>query len=91
MRLWTRMAAATVGIGVLAAITGCGETGVRRLAANEYRDKMMGGWIGQCVGVGWGAPTEFKATGHILPADKVPAWKPEMVNISSGRMICTWR
>ena len=30
------------------------------------------------VGVGWGGPTEFK--GQIMPADKMPTWKPEMVN-----------
>ena len=28
----------------------------RRLSVAEYRDKMKGGWIGQIVGVAWGAP-----------------------------------
>ena len=52
----------------------------RRLPVETYRDKMAGGWIGQMCGVGWGAPTEFKWNGKIIPADKMPVWKPEMVN-----------
>ena len=52
----------------------------RRLSLAEYRDKMAAGWIGQMVGVGWGAPTEFKWKGEIIPEDKIPQWKPEMVN-----------
>jgi len=52
----------------------------RRLPVEEYRDKMAAGWIGQMVGVGWGAPTEFKFNGRIIPEDKMPAWRPSMVN-----------
>ncbi|VGO21947.1 Unsaturated rhamnogalacturonyl hydrolase YteR [Pontiella sulfatireligans] len=52
----------------------------RRISIEEYRDKMAGGWIGQMVGVGWGAPTEFKFCGEIIPEEKVPVWEPEMVN-----------
>ncbi|MHB8900288.1 MAG: ADP-ribosylglycohydrolase family protein [Thermoguttaceae bacterium] len=52
----------------------------RRLPASEYREKMAAGWIGQMVGVGWGAPTEFKFKGEVIPQDKVPLWKPAMVN-----------
>lgn len=51
-----------------------------RLPMDEYRDKMAAGWIGQMVGVGWGAPTEFKWNGKIIPAESVPPWNPEMVN-----------
>jgi len=51
----------------------------RRISVSDYRDKMMAGWIGQMVGVGWDAPTEFRYPGVIMPADKVPEWKPEMV------------
>lgn len=53
----------------------------RRILVSEYRDKMMAGWIGQMVGVGWGAPTEFRFIGKTIPEDKVPEWKPEMVNV----------
>jgi hypothetical protein len=52
----------------------------RRLPAKEFRDKMQGAWLGQMIGVGWGAPTEFKVKGGIIPQDKFPPWKPEMVN-----------
>ena len=53
----------------------------RRLKVSDYRQKMRAGWIGQMAGVGWGAPTEFRYTNKIIPEDKVPEWKPEMVNV----------
>jgi len=52
----------------------------RRLPVDEYRDRMGAGWIGQMCGVGWGGPTEFRWKGQIIPADKMPQWKPSMVN-----------
>jgi hypothetical protein len=52
----------------------------RRLPMKEYCDKMAGGWIGQMAGVGWGGPTEFKWKGEIIPEDKIPKWRPEMIN-----------
>ncbi len=70
----------TLLIGVTLGMAGCGKA-VQRLPLAEYQDKMKAGWIGQCVGVGWGAPTEFKATGVMLPAEKMPVWKPERVNV----------
>jgi len=56
------------------------QTEFRRLSAKDYTDKMKAGWIGQMVGVGWGAPTEFRFKGTIIPQDKMPEWKPELVN-----------
>ena len=56
------------------------EAPARRLPVATYVDKMAGGWIGQMVGVGWGAPTEFRFKGAIIPEERVPTWKPEMVN-----------
>ncbi len=53
---------------------------VRRLPVNEYRDRMKAGWLGQMAGVAWGAPTEFRWKGKIIPADKMPAWAPETIN-----------
>ncbi|MCQ2395533.1 MAG: ADP-ribosylglycohydrolase family protein, partial [Kiritimatiellae bacterium] len=41
---------------------------------------MMGAWLGQSVGVAYGCPTEFRYNGTIVPADKMPVWKPELVN-----------
>jgi len=52
----------------------------RRLSLDDYIDKMKGGWIGQMAGVGWGGPTEFRWKGRIIPEDKLPTWKPEMIN-----------
>jgi len=52
----------------------------RRLPVSEYRDRLAAGWLGQMVGVGWGAPTEFRFKGQIIPEESVPEWKPEMVN-----------
>jgi hypothetical protein len=52
----------------------------RRLSLEDYRDKMAGGWIGQMAGVGWGGPTEFRWQGEIIPEDKMPVWRPEMIN-----------
>lgn len=56
------------------------EAQFRRLPVKEFVDKMKGAWLGQMIGVGWGAPTEFKVKGEIIPEDKMPSWKPEMVN-----------
>jgi hypothetical protein len=53
----------------------------RRILVSEYRDKMTAGWIGQMVGVGWGAPTEFRFMEQIIPEDEVPEWFPDMVNV----------
>jgi hypothetical protein len=52
----------------------------RTISSGEYLNKMKAGWLGQMAGVGWGAPTEFKYNGKIIPADKVPDWKPQMIN-----------
>ena len=53
----------------------------RRISVSDYRSKMKAGWIGQMAGVGWGAPTEFRWQSKIIPEDKVPEWKPEMINV----------
>ncbi len=55
-------------------------TEFRRLPISEYLDKMEAGWLGQMAGVAVGGPTEFKWLGEIIPADQVPAWRPEMIN-----------
>ena len=60
-------------------------TEVRRLSLAEFRDKMKAGWVGQMAGVTWGAPTEFKFKDHIIPADKVPVWKPALINDAFGQ------
>jgi len=54
----------------------------RRLAVKEYRNKMMAGWLGQMIGVSFGAPTEFRALGRILPETQVPAFIRALANQS---------
>ena len=57
----------------------------RRLSVDDYRDRMKGGWIGQIIGVVWGAPTEFKFNDVVIPEDKVPRWTPDMINNAFGQ------
>jgi len=57
-----------------------GKIKYRKISADDYMDKVKAGWIGQMVGVGLGGPTEFNWEGEIIPEDKIPVWKPEMVN-----------
>ncbi|MBN2315701.1 MAG: ADP-ribosylglycohydrolase family protein [Sedimentisphaerales bacterium] len=64
------------GSGVIGDIA----TPTQRITVEAYVDKMKAGWIGQMAGVGWGGPTEFRYKGEIIPEDKMPAWKPELIN-----------
>ncbi len=52
----------------------------RRISVDAYLDKMKAGWVGQMAGVGWGAPTEFRYKGVIVPDSDVPQWSPRLVN-----------
>jgi len=56
----------------------------RRLPVKEYRDKMKAGWIGQIIGVSWGAPTEGRYQ-KIMPADKMPPFSENLVNNAFGQ------
>jgi hypothetical protein len=49
------------------------------ISEEELYDKMMGGWLGQMIGVSWTASTEFAATGNIMPTSRFPSWKPSMI------------
>jgi hypothetical protein len=53
---------------------------VYRISVDQYVDKMKAGWLGQMAGVGWGAPTEFKYQGVIMPEDQMPPWELQLVN-----------
>jgi len=57
-----------------------GGRNVRQISVHDYVDKMKAGWIGQMAGVGWGAPTEFRYNGVIIPQEDMPAWKPSLIN-----------
>src|SRR4030042_415919 len=76
------MVAAGLGLAYLSGCQadGLGKGPVRRIAVEDYTDKMKAGWIGQMAGVGWGGPTEFRYKGEIIPQDKIPSWKPELIN-----------
>ncbi len=71
----------------IAGLTGCVTLAQveRRLSVADYRDRMKGGWVGQIIGVAWGAPTEFKFNDAIIPEDKVPGWTPELINSAFGQ------
>ena len=53
---------------------------IQIISVSEFEDKLKAGWIGQMVGVGWAAPTEFKWIGDLIPEDEIPQWTPETVN-----------
>ena len=76
-----------LSVSLAATVLGCAWTRptpaaakYRRISVEDYVDKMKGGWIGQMAGVGWGGPTEFRWKGEIIPEDKMPKWKPELIN-----------
>jgi hypothetical protein len=56
----------------------------RRLPVQEYREKMKAGWIGQIIGVSWGAPTEGKYD-TIMPAQNMPPFKESLINDAFGQ------
>lgn len=61
-------------------LIGCTSKEYRKLPIKEYRDKLEAGWIGQIVGVAWGAPTEFRWSDEIIPEEDMPMWTPDMIN-----------
>jgi hypothetical protein len=68
------LAAVVLGIGVTAR---AGE--VRTITEAALRNRIRGAWAGKMIGVAEGAPTEFHYCGVLVPEDKLPAWKPEMI------------
>jgi len=82
------VAAATGLILTLTAGRSPADEAVRRLSLADYRDRMAAGWLGQMAGVGWGAPTEFQFCGQIIPDDKMPKWRAEMINQFEQDDIC---
>ena len=76
------VSAVVVGLP-LSGLAGAGEA--RRLPVKEYLDKMKAGWVGQMVGVAWGAPTEFEWKDKIGPESQMPKWHDGMANESFGQ------
>ena len=76
-----RMAAVAVSMAAIA--TWGGEDSgscVRRLSVADYRDRMMGAWLGKSAGVAYGWPTEFRYNGVLVPDEKMPVWTANAVN-----------
>ena len=59
-------------LGGLELASGCAAPS-RTLSKSVYLDKMQGAWVGQMVGVSYGAPTEFKVCGAINE-NELPPW-----------------
>ena len=58
----------------------------RKISIEEYRDKMEAGWVGQIAGVSWGARTEFRYNGVIIPIDSATGLPEKMGEWSPGRI-----
>ncbi len=67
----------TFVLGGLVLAAGCAAP-MRELSKAAYLDRMQGAWVGQMVGVAYGAPTEFKVCGAINEGD-LPHWKPDRI------------
>jgi hypothetical protein len=63
-------------------ITACDDHAeYRKITVDEYVNKMKAAWIGQMIGVGWGASTEFRFIAETIPDDEVPEFTPEFINV----------
>jgi hypothetical protein len=67
-------------VSLLAGCNTGSKTQYREISVEEYSEKMLAGWLGQMIGVGWAGPTEFKWQGEIIPEADVPEWDPDMIN-----------
>jgi hypothetical protein len=56
----------------------------RRLPVKEYVDKMKAGWVGQIIGVSWGAPTEGRYR-QIMPEKEMPPFRDSLINDAFGQ------
>ncbi len=65
---------------VSAALISPTAAGALTLSDQQVRDKIEGGWVGGIVGGAWGAPTEFRFNGRIIPALQVPPWSMRRAN-----------
>jgi len=65
------------------AFMSCAQKAYKKISKEDYTNKMKAAWIGQMIGVGWVAPTEFKYIGELVPADKIPEFDGNLVNAFS--------
>ena len=74
---------ACIGLGLAVgacALTALASGAERKLYVEEFRDRMAGGWMGQNVGVAYGAPTEGRRNGEAFFTEaEIPKWTPERI------------
>ncbi|MFC2136810.1 ADP-ribosylglycohydrolase family protein [Bacteroidota bacterium] len=58
----------------------CSKTNYNKISKEEYISKMKAAWIGQMIGVGWAAPTEFRFIGEIVPEKNIPEYDGNLIN-----------
>jgi hypothetical protein len=77
-----------IGMALLAIATSsaiAAKTEYRRITVDDYTDHMKAAWLGQMVGVSWGAPTEFRYVEKMIPENEVPKWHDGMANEAFGQ------
>ena len=52
------------------ALISCDKIEYKKISKEDYISKMKAAWIGQMIGVGWSAPTEFRYVGETIPEVK---------------------
>ena len=62
------------------ALSSCTTKNYRKISKEDYLNKMTAAWIGQMIGVGWSAPTEFRFIGEIIPDKEIPEFDGNDVN-----------
>jgi hypothetical protein len=76
-RLLSIGVALVAALGTLTCTLGGGT--YETVPVSRLEDKIRGGWAGQMIGVSFGAPTEFRFQGQIIPEEALPEWRPGMV------------
>jgi hypothetical protein len=62
------------------ALTSCTTKNYKKILKEDYLNRMKAAWIGQMIGVGWSAPTEFRFIGEIIPDKEIPEFDGNDVN-----------
>lgn len=52
----------------------------KTITFTEFQDKLMGGWLGQGIGVSWSQETEFRYRHRMIPDNEVPNWSSNWIN-----------
>jgi len=69
-----------ISIVLSIALSSCTQRNYRKISKEDYTSKMKAAWIGQMIGVGWSAPTEFRFIGEIVPDQEIPEFDGNDVN-----------